>query len=70
MVEYAKKIVAELGYKGLMNIQFVIQGQKIYVLEVNPRASRTIPLISKISGVPLVQVATKILLGKYSLSNY
>ncbi|KMY49076.1 carbamoyl phosphate synthase large subunit [Peribacillus loiseleuriae] len=69
MVVYSKKLVEELGYKGLMNIQFVIQNHNIYVLEVNPRASRTIPLISKISGVPLVQIATKILLGKYSLSN-
>ncbi|RRN72542.1 carbamoyl phosphate synthase large subunit [Peribacillus simplex] len=69
MTLYAKKLVIELGYKGLMNIQFVIDGNSVYVLEVNPRASRTIPIISKVTDVPLVQIATKILLGKYSLSN-
>lgn len=66
---YAKKLVVELDYKGLMNIQFVIDGEQVYVLEVNPRASRTIPIICKITGVPMVQAATKILLGKYNLSN-
>ncbi|MFA1713454.1 carbamoyl phosphate synthase large subunit [Peribacillus frigoritolerans] len=69
MTLYAKKLVNELGYKGLMNIQFVIEGNSVYVLEVNPRASRTIPIISKVTDVALVQIATKILLGKYSLSN-
>ncbi|MGE7904083.1 carbamoyl phosphate synthase large subunit [Peribacillus sp. NPDC094092] len=69
MTLYAKKLVRELGYKGLMNIQFVIKGSSVYVLEVNPRASRTIPIISKVTDVSLVQIATKILLGKYSLSN-
>lgn len=57
----AKKIVQELKYKGLMNIQYIIKDGEVYVLEVNPRASRTIPIISKITGVPLVQAATKIL---------
>ncbi|HLU21161.1 MAG TPA: carbamoyl phosphate synthase large subunit [Bacillaceae bacterium] len=66
---YSSKIVKKLKYKGLMNIQFVIDGENVYVLEVNPRASRTIPIISKIKGISLVQVATKILLGKYLLSN-
>ncbi|MBM7693972.1 carbamoyl-phosphate synthase large subunit [Peribacillus deserti] len=69
MSEYARRIVKELNYKGLMNIQFVLDSNKVYVLEVNPRASRTIPIISKLSGVSMVQIATKILLGKYSLSN-
>ncbi|CAH0250017.1 carbamoyl phosphate synthase large subunit [Peribacillus sp. Bi134] len=69
MTLYAEKLVSELGYKGLMNIQFVIEGNSVYVLEVNPRASRTIPIISKVTDVSLVQIATKILLGKYSLSN-
>ncbi|MBX9957862.1 carbamoyl phosphate synthase large subunit [Peribacillus simplex] len=69
MTLYAKNLVSELGYKGLMNIQFVIEGNSVYVLEVNPRASRTIPIISKVTDVALVQIATKILLGKYSLSN-
>lgn len=69
MAGYAKAIVTELGYKGLMNIQFVLKDDEIYVLEVNPRASRTIPIISKVTGVLLVQAATKVLLGKYSLSD-
>lgn len=69
MTMYAEKLVRELGYKGLMNIQFVIEGSNVYVLEVNPRASRTIPIISKVTNVSLVQIATKILLGKYSLAN-
>ncbi|MGW6301424.1 carbamoyl phosphate synthase large subunit [Peribacillus butanolivorans] len=69
MTIFAQKLVVELGYKGLMNIQFVIEGNDVFVLEVNPRASRTIPIISKITNVSLVQIATKILLGKYSLSN-
>ncbi|MEK3885997.1 carbamoyl phosphate synthase large subunit [Bacillus sp. FSL K6-3431] len=67
MTLYARKIVTELGYKGLMNIQFVIDRDEVYVLEVNPRASRTIPIISKITGVSLAKVATRILLEKYSL---
>ncbi|WP_026693262.1 carbamoyl phosphate synthase large subunit [Peribacillus kribbensis] len=68
ILEYSKRIAEELEYKGLMNIQFVLADEKVYVLEVNPRASRTVPIISKLSGVPMVQIATKILLGKYSLA--
>ncbi|QED47218.1 carbamoyl phosphate synthase large subunit [Cytobacillus dafuensis] len=68
MVNYGKNIVRKLQYKGLMNIQFIIQGDNVYLLEVNPRASRTAPIISKVSNVPLVQIATKVLLGKYHLS--
>lgn len=69
MVAYAKSIVNELAYQGLMNIQFVIDGEKVYVLEVNPRASRTVPIISKVTGVSIVQVATNILLGTYKLAD-
>jgi len=68
LVTYAHKIVHHLNYKGLMNIQYVISGEEVYVLEVNPRASRTIPIISKVANIPLVQIATKILLGKYNLT--
>ncbi|KAB7667543.1 carbamoyl phosphate synthase large subunit [Bacillus sp. B1-b2] len=68
MLDYAKRIVTNTGYKGLMNIQYIVNGEDVYVLEVNPRASRTVPIVSKVTGVPLVQIATKILLGKYSLS--
>lgn len=69
MIAYGKAIVQKLQYKGLMNIQFIINGDEVFVLEVNPRASRTIPIVSKVTGIPLVQIATKVLLGKYQLSN-
>jgi carbamoyl-phosphate synthase large subunit len=68
MLSYAEKIVKKLQYKGLMNIQFIIDGKNVLVLEVNPRASRTVPIVSKVTGKPLVQIATKILLGKLTLS--
>ncbi|WP_147533228.1 carbamoyl phosphate synthase large subunit [Bacillus marasmi] len=69
MLTYAEKIVKKLNYKGLMNIQFIVTDKSVLVLEVNPRASRTVPIVSKVTGQPLVQIATKILLGKLSLSN-
>ncbi|WP_430871642.1 ATP-grasp domain-containing protein, partial [Escherichia coli] len=65
MAEYAKRIVNELDYKGLMNIQFIVKGHEVFLLEVNPRSSRTMPIVSKVAGVELVKKATKILLGKY-----
>ncbi len=68
MLSYAKAIVQKLHYKGLMNIQYIVDGEDVYILEVNPRASRTVPIISKVTGIQLVQIATKILLGKYFLS--
>ncbi|MFE8696352.1 carbamoyl phosphate synthase large subunit [Cytobacillus sp. FJAT-53684] len=68
MISYGKAIVQKLQYKGLMNIQFIIDGEDVYVLEVNPRASRTVPIISKVTDIQLVQIATKVLLGKYRLS--
>jgi carbamoyl-phosphate synthase large subunit len=68
IVDYTIKIGLELKIKGLMNIQFVIMPGSdkaaVYVLELNPRASRTIPFISKVTGVPMVKVATKVMLGK------
>ena len=54
----------ELGVKGLMNVQFAIKSDEIFVLEVNPRASRTVPFVSKVTGVPLAKVATQVMLGK------
>lgn len=68
MLLFARKISQHLDYKGLMNIQFIIKNEEVFILEVNPRASRTVPIVSKVTGVPLVQIATKILLGKYNLS--
>jgi len=70
LVDYTTRIGLALKIKGLMNIQFVImpgstsQESSVYVLEVNPRASRTIPFISKVTGVPMVNIATKVMLGK------
>jgi carbamoyl-phosphate synthase large subunit len=62
--EYARKIVSGLQYKGIMNIQFLLQNQNVYVLEVNPRASRTVPIVSKILGFPLIDMATDLMCGE------
>ncbi|BCB02222.1 carbamoyl phosphate synthase large subunit [Bacillus sp. KH172YL63] len=59
--DYAGKIVSGLQYKGIMNIQFLLQGEEVLVLEVNPRASRTVPVISKIIGYPLIDMATDLI---------
>jgi carbamoyl-phosphate synthase large subunit len=59
-----KMLARELDVVGLMNIQYAIKGGKLYVLEVNPRASRTVPFVSKAIGVPLAKLATKVMLGK------
>jgi carbamoyl-phosphate synthase large subunit len=68
IIDYASKIIKYTKYKGLMNIQYIISGKEVYILEINPRSSRTMPIVSKVTGVPLVNKATKILLGKYNLS--
>jgi carbamoyl-phosphate synthase large subunit len=54
----------ELDVVGLMNVQYAIKNKRLYVLEVNPRASRTIPFVSKATGIPLAKIATKVMLGK------
>jgi carbamoyl-phosphate synthase large subunit len=59
-----KAMAAELNVIGLMNVQYAIKGGQLYVLEVNPRASRTVPFVSKATGVPLAKLATKVMLGK------
>lgn len=64
MVTSACKIARALGVKGLMNIQFVIQDEKAYVLEVNPRASRTVPYLSKVTGIRMVDLATRCMMGQ------
>jgi carbamoyl-phosphate synthase large subunit len=64
MVTHACKIARALGVKGLMNIQFVIADNQAYVLEVNPRASRTVPYLSKVTGVPMVDLATRCMMGE------
>ncbi len=62
--EYTTAIAKELNVVGLLNIQYAIKGNTVYVLEANPRASRTVPYVSKTIGVPLAKVATKVMLGK------
>ncbi len=61
--EYTRALAMELGVKGLINIQYAIREDSVYVLEVNPRASRTVPFVSKAIGVPLANIATKVMLG-------
>lgn len=68
IIDYASKIIQYTCYKGLMNIQYIVSGEDVYILEINPRSSRTMPIVSKVTGVPLVNKATKILLGKYEMS--
>src|SRR5699024_6331956 len=58
------KIAKELNVIGLINIQFIIQGENVYVIEVNRRASRTIPFLSKVTGVTMANIATKCILGE------
>lgn len=62
--EATYKMAKELNVVGLMNVQYAVKDNKVYVLEVNPRASRTIPFVSKAIGVPLAKLATKVILGK------
>ncbi len=62
--EYTRKIAIEFEVVGLMNIQYAICGDNVYILEANPRASRTVPLVSKVCGLSMARVATEILLGK------
>ncbi len=62
--EYTKKIAVELGVVGLMNIQYAIADDTVYVLEANPRASRTVPLVSKVCNISMARMATQLMLGK------
>ncbi|MCS7094210.1 MAG: carbamoyl-phosphate synthase large subunit [Thaumarchaeota archaeon] len=61
--DYTKRLALELGVVGFLNVQYAVIGDEVYVLEANPRASRTIPFVGKAIGVPLVKVATKVMLG-------
>jgi carbamoyl-phosphate synthase large subunit len=70
MEEYAEKIARELKIKGLINIQFAIKGGKVYVIEANPRASRTTPFIAKAYQIPYLNVATKIMMGTHKLKDF
>ncbi len=62
--EYTRKLARSLHVIGLINIQFIVSNDEVYVIEVNPRSSRTVPYISKVTGIPIVPLATKVILGK------
>ncbi len=64
LLDYTTRMALELKVKGFVNIQYVVFNENVYVLEVNPRASRTVPYLSKVVGLPLVTIATNIMLGK------
>lgn len=64
IIDYTKKLALGLNCIGMMNIQFVIHDETVYVIEVNPRASRTVPFLSKVTGIPMAQIATKAILGE------
>lgn len=70
MAEYAKKIALRLNIKGLINIQFAIKDGKVFVIEANPRASRTTPFIAKAYGVPYLNIATQVMMGEKKLKDY
>ena len=64
VAEYTRRLARALHVKGLINIQFIAIGEDVYVIEVNPRSSRTVPYISKVTGIPIVDLATEVILGK------
>ncbi len=70
MEEYAEKMAFALGIKGLMNIQFAVKDNQVYIIEANPRASRTTPFIAKSYGVPYLNIATKVMLGTHKLKDF
>ena len=64
LVDYTEKLARALHVVGLINIQFIVMGEDVYVIEVNPRSSRTVPYISKVTGIPIVKLATEVIIGK------
>ena len=64
IAEYTRRLAKALHVKGLINIQFIAIGEEVYVIEVNPRSSRTVPYISKVTGIPIVDLATEVIIGK------
>jgi carbamoyl-phosphate synthase large subunit len=70
MKDYAKRIAMKLNIRGLMNIQFAIKDNKVYLIEANPRASRTTPFIAKAYGIPYLNIATKVMIGAAKLKDF
>ena len=64
IIEYTKKIAKELNVIGVLNIQFIINRGDVYIIEVNPRSSRTVPYISKVTNLPVIDIATRVILGE------
>ena len=64
IADYTGRLAKALHVKGLINIQFIAIGEEVYVIEVNPRSSRTVPYISKVTGIPIVDLATEVIIGK------
>ncbi|MCI6708516.1 MAG: carbamoyl-phosphate synthase large subunit, partial [Eisenbergiella massiliensis] len=64
IAEYTRRLAKSLHVIGLINIQFIVVGEDVYVIEVNPRSSRTVPYISKVTGIPIVDLATEVIIGK------
>ncbi|MCD8221776.1 MAG: carbamoyl-phosphate synthase large subunit [Clostridiales bacterium] len=63
LVDYTEKLARALHVKGMINIQFIVADEKVYIIEVNPRSSRTVPYISKVTGIPIVPLATQVICG-------
>lgn len=64
IIEYTKKIAKELNVIGMINIQFIISNDEVYIIEVNPRSSRTVPYISKVTNLPMIDIATRVMFGE------
>ena len=64
IAEYTRRLAQALHVIGMINIQFIVVGEDVYVIEVNPRSSRTVPYISKVTGIPIVPLATRVILGR------
>ena len=64
LIDCSTRLALALGVKGLINIQYVVHEDQIYVIEVNPRSSRTVPYLSKVTGIPMIDIATRVMLGK------
>lgn len=64
IIEYTKKIAKELNVIGMINIQFIISDDEVYIIEVNPRSSRTVPYISKVTNLPMIDIATRVMFGE------
>ena len=64
IISYTEKIAKELNVIGILNIQFIVSNDKVYIIEVNPRSSRTVPYISKVTNLPMIDIATEVILGK------